>query len=89
MYKIIISTFILVFLAELGDKTQLTTMMLSAESSSRIAVLIGSALALVCSSVLGVFIGSLINKYIPADFINTAASIAFIIVGILMLFKLI
>lgn len=89
MYKIIISTFILVFLAELGDKTQLTTMMLSAESSSRIAVLIGSSLALVCSSVLGVLIGSLINKYIPADFINTAASIAFIIVGILMLFKLI
>lgn len=89
MYKIIVSTFILVFLAELGDKTQLTTMMLSAESSSRVAVLIGSSLALVCSSVLGVLIGSLINKYIPADLINTAASIAFIIIGILMLFKLI
>lgn len=89
MYKIIISTFILVFLAELGDKTQITTMMLSAESSSRIAVLIGSSVALVCSSVLGVLLGAVINKYIPSDFINTAASIAFIIIGVLMLFKII
>jgi len=89
MYKIIVSTFILVFLAELGDKTQLTTMMLSAESSSRIAVLIGSCLALVCSSILGVLLGAVINKYIPADFINTAASIAFIVIGILMFFKVI
>lgn len=89
MYKIIFSTFILVFLAELGDKTQLTTMMLSAESSSRIGVLLGSALALVCSSILGVLLGSVINKYIPADFINSASAIAFIIIGLLMLFKLI
>ena len=89
MYKIIISTFILIFLAELGDKTQLTTMMLSAESSSRIGVLIGSSIALVCSSVFGVILGSLINKYIPAAFVQTASAIAFIIIGILMLFKLI
>lgn len=89
MYKIIISTFILVFLAELGDKTQLTTMMLSAESNSKLAVLIGSSIALVCSSFLGVLFGSIINKYIPADFISSAASIAFIIIGVLMLFKII
>lgn len=89
MYKIIVSTFILVFLAELGDKTQLTTMMLSAESSSRLAVLIGSSIALVCSSVLGVLLGSVINKYIPAEFVNAASAIAFIIIGLLMLFKLI
>lgn len=89
MLKIIVSTFILVFLAELGDKTQLTTMMLSAESSSKLGVLLGSSLALVCSSILGVLLGSVMNKYIPADFIQSAAAIAFIIIGILMLFKFI
>ncbi|HBN28326.1 MAG TPA: hypothetical protein DD421_04720, partial [Clostridiaceae bacterium] len=43
MLKIIFSTFFLVFLAELGDKTQITTMMLASESKSKTAVFIGSA----------------------------------------------
>lgn len=85
MLKIIISTFLLVFVAELGDKTQITTMLLSAQSNSRLAVFVGSALALVCSSIVGVLLGTVINKYIPANVIQTAAAIAFIVIGLLLL----
>ncbi|EYE88648.1 hypothetical protein Q428_06725 [Fervidicella metallireducens AeB] len=87
MLKIIISTFLLVFIAELGDKTQLTTMLLSAQSNSKLAVLIGSSLALICSSIVGVLVGSYINKYIPQNIIQTAAAIAFLIIGFLLLFN--
>lgn len=87
MLKIIFSTFLLVFLAELGDKTQLTTMLLSAQSSSKMAILIGSSIALVCSSVLGVLLGSVINKYIPTNIIQMGAAIAFIVIGVLLLFN--
>jgi putative Ca2+/H+ antiporter (TMEM165/GDT1 family) len=76
-----------IFIAELGDKTQITTMLLSAESNSKLSVFIGSAFALVCSSLFGVLLGSLINKYIPPNVIQTAAAAAFIIIGILLLFN--
>jgi putative Ca2+/H+ antiporter (TMEM165/GDT1 family) len=85
MIKIIISTFLLVFVAELGDKTQITTMLLSAQSSSKMAVFLGSALALVCSSLVGVVLGTFLNKYIPPDFLQKAAAFAFIIIGVLLL----
>lgn len=87
MIKIIISTFILVFIAELGDKTQLTTMLLSSQSNHKLGVFIGSSLALVCSSVLGVVLGSLLNKYIPPSFLQKSAAIAFLIIGLLLLFN--
>lgn len=87
MLKLIISTFLLVFLAELGDKTQLTTMMLAAKSQSKIGIFIGSSLALVCASLVGVLLGSVISKYIPQNVIQTAAAVAFIIIGILLLFN--
>jgi putative Ca2+/H+ antiporter (TMEM165/GDT1 family) len=85
MLKIIFSTFFLVFLAELGDKTQITTMMLASESKSKTAVFIGSASALICSSLLGVLAGTLINKYIPESIIKISSGTAFIIIGILFL----
>lgn len=84
MLKIIISTFFLVFVAELGDKTQITTMLLSAESNSKFAVFLGSALALVCSSFVGVVLGSILNKYVPPMVIQKTAAIAFVIIGLLL-----
>jgi Ca2+/H+ antiporter, TMEM165/GDT1 family len=87
MIKIIISTFLMVFIAELGDKTQIATMLQAAQSNSKMAVFIGSSLALVCSSVVGVLLGGVINKYIPPNLIQTAAAIAFIVIGLLLLFN--
>lgn len=87
MLKLVLSTFILVFIAELGDKTQLATMLLAVQNKSILPVFIGSSLALVCSSLLGVLAGKTISKFIPPDFLQTGAAIAFLIIGFLLLFK--
>jgi putative Ca2+/H+ antiporter (TMEM165/GDT1 family) len=87
MLKLIISTFMLVFVAELGDKTQITTMLLSAESNSKMAIFIGSSLALVCTSFMGVILGSVLNKYIPPNVIQKIAAVAFVVIGTLLFFN--
>lgn len=86
MLKSIFSAFILVFLAELGDKTQLSTMLLASKSKSIWHTFIGSSCALVLSSLLGVLAGSVINKYIPLFYIQLFSGIAFIIIGVLLIF---
>ncbi|KXG73850.1 TMEM165/GDT1 family protein [Thermotalea metallivorans] len=86
MWKIIISAFWMVFLAELGDKTQLQTMLLATQSKSVFAVFIGASAALVLSAFIGVFAGTYITKYIPPQYLQFSAGIAFIIIGVLTLF---
>lgn len=85
MLKAIFSTFFLVFIAELGDKTQLATMLLAAKSNSIMSVFIGSSLALICSSLIGVFAGAYITKYVPPHYIQNSAGVLFIAMGILIL----
>ncbi len=58
--RTLIATFTAVFLAELGDKTQIATLLLSAESGKPVIVFIGAALALILSSLIGVLIGRLL-----------------------------
>ena len=70
MLRIIITSFWIVFIAELGDKTQLQTMMLATQSKSILGVFIGAACALVLSCLLGVFVGSYITKLIPPDYLD-------------------
>lgn len=84
-WKTVLTTFGLVFLAELGDKTQLATMLLVAQEKSPWAVFIGAAIALVCSTIVGVAVGSVLNRLIPTNYVHTAAGIAFIFIGILLL----
>lgn len=86
LWKTVLTTFGLVFLAELGDKTQLTTMFLVAENKQPLAVFIGAALALICSTVVGVLAGTVLNQWIPAHYIHTAAGVAFVLIGVLLLF---
>ncbi len=73
MLKVALTTFATVFLAELGDKTQLATMLLVAQGKSPVAVFLGSASALVVSSLVGVLAGGVIAKYIPEMWIRIAA----------------
>lgn len=84
-WQTFLSTFGLVFLAELGDKTQLATMLLVAQEKSPYAVFFGSASALVVSSFVGVVAGMAITKVIPTNYIQTGAAVAFIVLGVLML----
>ena len=66
---IFITTFTTIFIAELGDKTQIATLMLSAESGKPIIVFLGRSLALISSSLVGVLIGKWLSKKIsPSKF---------------------
>jgi putative Ca2+/H+ antiporter (TMEM165/GDT1 family) len=85
MWKPLLTAFFLVFLAELGDKTQLSTMMLASKSNSIWLVFVGSSCALVLSSLCGVLLGSVINKFIPELYIQIGSGVAFLIVGFLLL----
>jgi len=82
-FKLIASTFIVIFLAELGDKTQFAAMAASAGSNKPVSILIGTILALALSSIIAVAAGSLIGELIPVRYIKIAAGIVFLVFGIL------
>lgn len=69
------STFITIFLAEMGDKTQLVTLLMSAESQSPWIVFIGAALALISTSLLGVLIGYWLSKKLSPKTLDLAVAI--------------
>ncbi len=83
MSKAFLSVFITVFLAEIGDKTQLATMLFAAEAkSSKWVVFAGSALALVCAAAIGVLVGAQIEKLISPRTLKIVAGAGFIAIGI-------
>jgi Ca2+/H+ antiporter, TMEM165/GDT1 family len=86
-WKVVLVTFTTVFLAELGDKTQLTTLSMSATTGAPWSVFVGSALALILASFLGVLAGGIISKYIPPNYIQIAAAGGFLIIGSVMLWQ--
>jgi len=84
-WKTFLSTFIMVFLAELGDKTQLSTVMLASHSNSGLPVFLGASLALVTNTFLGVCLGTFLSDMLPTTQIHIGAGIIFIIIGILLI----
>ena len=86
--KIFFTVFATVFLAELGDKTQLATMLFAADrQTSRITVFTAAALALVCTSALGVLAGSFLSRSINPRQLAILAGIVFIAIGIWTIMK--
>ena len=81
-FKIMLTTFGMVFLAELGDKTQLATFCLSADHNSKLSVFLGSASALVLSSLIAVLCGVVFSRFVPTHYIKVGAGLFFIVVGI-------
>jgi putative Ca2+/H+ antiporter (TMEM165/GDT1 family) len=73
-----LSTFFLVFVAELGDKTQLSTLTLAANASSRWIVFFASASALVASSAIAVLVGEGLARLVPPVWIQRAAGVLFL-----------
>ena len=80
-WKLLATTFGAVFVAELGDKTQLATLSLASGKVSRLAVFLGSAGALVCTSLLAVLAGAAISRYVPPIYLRRAAGVIFIVLG--------
>ncbi len=82
-FKTIILVFWTIFLAELGDKTQLATLLYASDKEKKLLdIFIGASLALVLTSAIGVFAGSIISQYINEKYLKIIAGIAFIVVGI-------
>ena len=87
--SIFITTFTTIFIAELGDKTQLATLILSAESGKPIIVFIGSSLALISSSLVGVLIGKWLSKKISPNKFGLFTGLLMIIISIFLAFDII
>ncbi|MBA2527600.1 MAG: TMEM165/GDT1 family protein [Pyrinomonadaceae bacterium] len=84
-WRVFVTTFGVIFLAEMGDKTQLAAMTMAAQSKRPWSVFIGSALALTAVSAIGVVVGSVVGNYLPLIWIKRAAAVAFIVIGVLIL----
>ena len=83
--RVFLTTFGVIFLAEMGDKTQLAAMTMAADSKKPWAVFFGASLALAAVSLLGVLVGSLMGDYVPVMWVKRVAATAFIVIGVLML----
>lgn len=84
-WRVLLTTFGVIFLAEMGDKTQLAAMTMAAQTKRPWAVLIGASLALACVSAIGVVVGAMLSQYVPLEWIKRMAAVAFIIIGVLIL----
>ena len=80
--SLLLSTFLTIFIAELGDKTQLATLTISGTSNKPLAVFLGSATALVFASLIGALAGGSISTFIPEVVLKSIASLTFLIIGI-------
>ena len=85
LLTLLLTTFFTVFLAEMGDKTQLTTITLSSTTNQPLAVFIGSSIALIVATLLGALAGGSIANLIPAFLLKLLAGIVFLYLGITLL----
>jgi len=81
-FSILITSFSTIFLAELADKTQLATLMLSAQSGRPLIIFIGASLALISTSLLGVLIGRWIANNLPRQSFTVVSGIIMLTLGI-------
>ena len=84
--KTVTTSFLLLAVMELGDKTQLAVIALSAEYSAPLQVFLGGMLAFTVLTALGTIFGKIISKYISAKYVKRGASLVFIVFGVIFLF---
>jgi putative Ca2+/H+ antiporter (TMEM165/GDT1 family) len=86
--KLFVAVFGTIFLAELGDKTQLAAMLFATrESASLVTIFVAASLALMVSTGLAVIGGSLIAEYVDPKYLSYAAGAGFILIGIWTLWR--
>ncbi len=86
--KLLLASFGVVFLAELGDKTQLTALAFSTSTRSPWSVFLGTSLALVCTTALAVTCGTFLNRWLPERVLHLASAVMFVLVGLVLLVNL-
>jgi putative Ca2+/H+ antiporter (TMEM165/GDT1 family) len=86
--KVLATVFASVFIAELGDKTQLATLLFAADKqTSKLTVFVGASLALILTSAIGVGAGSIVSQYVSEKTLQVIAGIGFIAIGLWTLVK--
>ncbi len=87
-WKIVSIVFTSVFIAEMGDKTQLATMLFASDREvSKWTIFLGASLALIVASGIGVLVGSALSNYVDEKYLHYAAGAGFVIIGIWTLWK--
>ncbi|MDZ4165251.1 MAG: TMEM165/GDT1 family protein [Smithellaceae bacterium] len=86
--KVLLTVFATVFLAELGDKTQLATLLFAADKEvNKLTVFAGASLALVVAAGIGVLVGTLASQHINTKYLSYMAGIGFVAIGLWTLVK--
>jgi len=86
--KVLATVFSVVFIAELGDKTQLATLLFAADKEiSKWSVFFGASLALIVASAIGVLAGGLVSQYVSEKYLNYLAGMGFVLIGLWTLFR--
>ena len=87
-WKVLWTVFASVFVAELGDKTQLATLLFASnEETSKLTVFAGASFALIVTSALGVLAGEIVSTYVSGKHLHYLAGIGFIVIGVWTLVK--
>ena len=87
-WKLLLTVFGTVFVAEIGDKTQLATLLYASGAEvSKLTVFLGASLALILTSALGVLVGAALSRYIDPKYLAWVAGVGFIAIGIWTIVK--
>ena len=84
-FRLFASTFVTIFIAELGDKTQLATLSLAASTTSRWSVFAGAGLGLLASSAIAVLLGEALTRVVSPALLRRVAGALFIVMGVVFL----
>jgi len=86
-WQVFLLAFSTLFIAEMGDKTQLAVFTLVTESKSPLAVFLGASLALTAVTLIGVLFGGVVGKVIPAHYLKIGAGTLFVGIGLYTLWE--
>jgi len=89
LFMVFGTTFITIFLAEIGDKTQLSTLLMSAESHAPWVVFLGSGVALITTSLLGVLLGGWIATKLSPKTVEKSAGVMLLLISIMLVWDVI
>jgi len=86
--KILFTVFLAVFIAELGDKTQLATILFAADKEvNKLTIFLGASLALIATSAIGVLVGGIISQNVNEKYLHYIAGVGFIGIGVWTIIK--
>lgn len=87
-WRMLITTFVVLFIAELGDKTQLAVITLTCKHQKPLPILLGATMALTSVTLLGVLGGQGLLRLLPVEMLHKLAAGSFIALGLLMWFEI-